>query len=223
MTDYLKLAKDYIAIAESGDSKIAAYKKAAKEIQKARDEGWSWPAIGRELGRTDSYARRLIAWSTNLSARGQLPFGGEAENERKARVHAKAVLSNPEQRRAALSSMEATELAWLAQEAQSAAARKMEGEHAESKRNAKAIRQEHPRSTSKIQEMLIGTILDSARSRVIDAVRKLVDAEDELTEKALERLRDKNEELATAVEAVDELLTGRVDWDAALAELTEGR
>lgn len=180
--------------------------------------------VGELLGKKRDWISEVLAWDaedlpTPFSHAANLRRQHLDRNERGA----KTALRDPTSRAKVIAELEPADLARLAREAEIEAARKMEGEHTESKRNAKAIRQEHPQSTSKIQEMLIGTILDSARSRVVEAVRKLVDAEGELTEKALERLQAKNEELATAVEAVDELLTGRTDWDAALAELTEGR
>lgn len=83
MTDHLARAKEYIAIAESGDAKIEAYKSAAEEIRAAMDDD---PTIGvravaSALGRSKSWVDRLVRWSTSVQDPQHPPFGGEAENQ----------------------------------------------------------------------------------------------------------------------------------------------
>lgn len=57
-TDHLANAKDYIAIAESGDAKNAAYMSAAVEI---REAGVSIREAADYLGKDKEWVRRLLA------------------------------------------------------------------------------------------------------------------------------------------------------------------
>ena len=60
--DHLVLAKKFLAIAESGDSKREAYKRAAKEIVAALDEGMSKRAVATTLGKNESFVRQIVKW-----------------------------------------------------------------------------------------------------------------------------------------------------------------
>jgi hypothetical protein len=59
---HLEEAAAFIAVAESGDAKLAAYRKAAEEIEAAKqdDPSLSNREIGRRLGKDPNYARRLL-------------------------------------------------------------------------------------------------------------------------------------------------------------------
>lgn len=79
-TDHLAKAKEYIAIAESGDAKIEAYKRAAVEI---RESGATQQKVASTLGRNQSWVQRLLAWDRDYADADNppRPFGGAAENE----------------------------------------------------------------------------------------------------------------------------------------------
>lgn len=97
-TDHLAKAKDYIAIAESGDSKLAAFRKAADEIIRARkaDHRLTWPEVGQGIGRSDRYAKHLVHWRTKGEP-GNPPFARDtAEAKGRGAVEAKRVLKDPE-------------------------------------------------------------------------------------------------------------------------------
>jgi hypothetical protein len=61
-----------------------SYRKAADEMQAAKDAGATWPEIGDGLGRSASWCRRIVSWAkTPANDRStSTPFGGEAERER---------------------------------------------------------------------------------------------------------------------------------------------
>lgn len=86
-TDHLAKARDYIAIAESGDSKIAAYKGAADEINAAKAEAkadgkrLTNAEIASQLKRPEQYVQKLSAWGRENQDPSFPPFGGPAENE----------------------------------------------------------------------------------------------------------------------------------------------
>lgn len=81
-TDHLAKARDYIAIAESGDAKNAAYMSAAIEI---RDASVSIREAQDFLGKNKEWVRRLLKWAEKFEWGGEdpshPPFGGPEENE----------------------------------------------------------------------------------------------------------------------------------------------
>jgi hypothetical protein len=135
--DHLKRAKDYIVIAESSDSKIAAYKKAADEIIKARkaDAGLGYREIDRQLGRSDSgngrYSQRLVKWRTSAARPTQLPFGGEDENARKDRGALRTILKDPEHLERVIPDLPTRALQELADRADEAVAERREARRSE--------------------------------------------------------------------------------------------
>lgn len=96
--DHLDKAAAFIAVAESGDAKIAAYVQAADEIiaaQKA-EPGLSLREVDRRLGRGVGYARMLVRWRDG--DRTHPPFGGPARNEARYRQQERQVPTEPEDR-----------------------------------------------------------------------------------------------------------------------------
>lgn len=91
--DRLERARQYLAIAESQDSKREAYLKAADEIIAAQKEGWGVRAIAREIGKSESWVRQLLEWATNAQDHTHLPFGGPENTERSHRSVAKNYLA----------------------------------------------------------------------------------------------------------------------------------
>lgn len=85
--DHLARAKDYIARGED------FYRKAAEEIVAALDADptLGYGRIGKAIGRDESWARRLVQWSTNPSPAASTPFGGADERHRKDASAAKKV------------------------------------------------------------------------------------------------------------------------------------
>jgi hypothetical protein len=101
----LERAKEYLAIAESEDSKRGAYLAAAAEIKAEKDDGMTWTQIDTVLGRGDSYGRRLVRWAYPGAGAppiaGTLPFT-EPGSRRVTRDGARNMLTDPERRREAL-------------------------------------------------------------------------------------------------------------------------
>lgn len=96
---HLAKAKDYVAIAEAGDSKIAAYYKAAGEIAAAQkaDHTLTLREVDQRNRWSNGYASKLVRWLTS-GAVGS-PFGGEEIVERDNRARTKKLLREapPEQ------------------------------------------------------------------------------------------------------------------------------
>lgn len=85
-TDHLANAREYIAIAESGDSKREAYRKAGREISAAFADGMSFTAIARELGRSDKWVGDLARWAEGALATGtDLPFERDSKDTHEIR------------------------------------------------------------------------------------------------------------------------------------------
>jgi hypothetical protein len=67
MTNHLETAREYIAIAESSDSKRAAYEHAADAVRAwiHEDPARSYRDVDRQLGTSEGYAGRLVRWRTS--------------------------------------------------------------------------------------------------------------------------------------------------------------
>jgi hypothetical protein len=91
---HLLAAAEFIAVAESGDAKRAAYEHAADEILAAQEEDpkLSLREIDRRLGRVSPYASKLVRWRKS-GAQEPHPFGGEEREESRIRWQAKRAAS----------------------------------------------------------------------------------------------------------------------------------
>jgi hypothetical protein len=80
---HLAAAVEYLAIAESGDAEKSAYEHAADEIIAAMeaDPTLGQEAIGRRVGKSRMWVRRLVAWRTSGTSSAS-PFTREAREER---------------------------------------------------------------------------------------------------------------------------------------------
>jgi hypothetical protein len=102
--NHLESAKQYLAIAESADSKREAYKAAAEEIavHKKQHPKDTWSEIAISLGKTGQYVGRLMKWRTEGYPEGTTPFtmpdpSGSKPTDRAAISHGKKVLrENPD-------------------------------------------------------------------------------------------------------------------------------
>jgi hypothetical protein len=94
-TDHLALARKYLAVAESKDSKREAYKRAAKEIVAYKNETReSDAAIAIALGggRSGKWVETLRRWARE-GFKGETPFLADGKaTERAALSHARKVL-----------------------------------------------------------------------------------------------------------------------------------
>lgn len=72
--EYIKRGEDY-------------YRKAGEEMSVAKEEGWSWAAIAREVERSEGWVRRVVSWATKPSDPTDSPFGGQEENEARYARH----------------------------------------------------------------------------------------------------------------------------------------
>jgi hypothetical protein len=93
MQDHLEKAKAFLKIAESGDSKKAAYMAAAEEIAAHMDEtGDNLTVSCKKLGRTKSTVSKLLSWrQSGYEAETPFLMDGNA-TKRAALSHTKAVL-----------------------------------------------------------------------------------------------------------------------------------
>lgn len=61
MNQHCKAAKDHIAVAESGDSKMAAYRRAAEEIEQAiNEDGLTHRQVAEQIGKSHVHVMRLL-------------------------------------------------------------------------------------------------------------------------------------------------------------------
>lgn len=108
-TDHLAKAGDYLAIAESGDSKREAYIKAGREIQAWLDE---------DPRRTQKEAARLLATNGTAITRALQAFRtGEVQfnsGSNKRGDVARKVMSDPEQARTVIAALDSKQLDTLA-------------------------------------------------------------------------------------------------------------
>jgi DNA-binding MarR family transcriptional regulator len=113
----LERAKQYLAIAESPDSKREAYVKAAEEIAAYReDTGATHRDIAISLGsvKKEQTVQKLLAWR-NSGYEAQTPFLMDAEaTKRAARSHAKTLLSDPSEATRVIASLPAEAKATVA-------------------------------------------------------------------------------------------------------------
>lgn len=111
MTDHLAKAKDYIA---KGDD---YYFKAAAEILAAKEERpeLTWVEIGRQLGRSEAWVRRLVVARNDFLKTGEFEVAQHSgSNKRDEVVH--RALTDPDRRRDAVAGLKPEEREALAVE-----------------------------------------------------------------------------------------------------------
>lgn len=92
MDERLVRAKAYLAIAESGDSKREAYKRAAKEIVAYRTETKvAYATIADALAVDRNTVRRLHDWYAK-GCPGDSPYAGKEHADNRALAHTKRIL-----------------------------------------------------------------------------------------------------------------------------------
>jgi hypothetical protein len=106
MNQHLEKAKEYLAIAESGDSKREAYRRAAGEIAAAIGEGASKSAVATANGKSRGFVRALVDWHES-GYKAETPWlADDQATTRAARSHARSVIRDPEQRRELVEALE---------------------------------------------------------------------------------------------------------------------
>ena len=103
----LDRAREFLAIAESGDAKREAYKRAAEEIAAHKAEtGDSDASLARMIGRKQPFVSKLLKWrDTGFAAATPFLMDPQA-TQRAAQSHAKRVLSDPTSRKELLDSLD---------------------------------------------------------------------------------------------------------------------
>jgi hypothetical protein len=132
-TDHLANAREYIAIAEAGDSKLEAWKHAADEIIAwiAEDPTRSYREASRRLGRGKDYCGQLVRWRTSAPDPGHLPFGGEDENEARYQRQTNTALKDPERRQAAIAALPTEQVEQIIEEAHTVVLDRVQAQKAE--------------------------------------------------------------------------------------------
>jgi len=119
----LERARQALAIAESADSKIAAYRIAAEEIAAYMEEtGATQEFLARNLGASPGTISKILRWRRQGYPEGTTPFtmadgSGPSPTQRAAQSHTRTTLADPAQRRQVLDSMPAETRAAVAREA----------------------------------------------------------------------------------------------------------
>lgn len=108
-TDHLARAKDYIAIAESGDAKNEAYRRAADAIVAS---GATQTEAATAIGRDQSWVQRLLKWQRDYAEphNAPPPFGGPDESKARYQRQAREALRDPERRRRAMAELDDADL-----------------------------------------------------------------------------------------------------------------
>jgi hypothetical protein len=83
---HLEAARGYIAVAESGDAKREAYRKAADEILAAmtEDDSLTQRKVGERIGKGHAWVGKLLRWAGSPENQG-LPFARDPENDFRAK------------------------------------------------------------------------------------------------------------------------------------------
>ena len=92
-------AKEFLAVAESRDSKREAYKRAAHEVAAAIADGMNQSSVATAVGRSKSFIEKLLTWRRS-GFKADTPWlhdGGATD--RAARSHTRRVLSEPDSAR----------------------------------------------------------------------------------------------------------------------------
>lgn len=99
MSEYLELARKYLAIAESGDSKRDAYKAAAEAIAAHKAEtGESNVVVATTIHKSEGEVRRLLKWRES-GYKADSPYLMDTNaTSRAAKSHTKKVLRDPVKR-----------------------------------------------------------------------------------------------------------------------------
>jgi transposase len=233
--DRIARAKEFLAIAESKDSKREAYIKAAEEIAAHKtDSGESNERIAIRLDKSESTIDKILQWRKS-GYEAETPFlMDEGATTRAARSHAKTVLKNSEQRTKVLDELPEEDQVEVAREilakpkVQKAFAenRKASAELTEAsgkvferveRRERARHREAFPQSGNTTEMLTITTRLNNATSAIVKSHRELQDLvltshEEEIIGEAAERAR-------TAAEILVRSLSGDTFDDDALAEL----
>lgn len=130
MTDHVAKAKDFIHIAEAGDSSQAAWIRAAQEIKLAvEQDGLSQRKVAKELGRAASWVATLLGWYEHDHDHD--PFGGPRQDLAQSKSRAKKALRDPELRRRVLSELPPAEVEAVIEDANEVALDRVRARRAE--------------------------------------------------------------------------------------------
>jgi hypothetical protein len=94
--NHLERAKEYLAIAESSDSKKEAYRAAAEEIAAAVAEGESQRTVATVLRKSQAFVLALLNWRKSGYKADTPWLADEKATTRAAKSHTRRVLSDPE-------------------------------------------------------------------------------------------------------------------------------
>jgi hypothetical protein len=176
---HCKAAKDHIDVAESGDSKTAAYRRAAEEIEKAiNEDDLTQRQVAEQIGKSQKYVDRLLR-ALRVARDSQSPFAVDWQSG-----SVTPRIPTPSAKRAEL----ATELMSdpviakaVADTRTSAASNMRKIVHAEDKeRFAKAV--EYGRRKRQVEAMPIPSLFTKIAETIGDWSNALMDIEEDLVE-----------------------------------------
>lgn len=212
---HLAAAKEYVAKGEG------FYLKAAAEMKAAKDDGATWVEIADNLGRADSWVRRIVAWyetPANDRPRAGAPFGGVEENTRKATSHARGVLREapPEQIAEMLSD---PEIRAKVSHAQDIASSNLQARSRKAERQALGERESDDLAEQQILRDAEAELF-KARRALIETLRLLNQASATLTDSWREEFLRTFDDIGAKVDLGRGLLVGALDdeLDNLLAE-----
>lgn len=114
-TSHLEEARKFIAIAESGDAKRAAYVAAAEEIAAELQLRTSQRAIARAIGKDESFVRAIIRWRESGYEADTPWLSDEKATSRAAISHTKATLRDETKTKSVLEGLTDDEVEQVAQ------------------------------------------------------------------------------------------------------------
>ncbi len=220
MNEHLERAREYLAIAESGDAKREAYKAAAEEIAAHKEEtGEANTRIATRISKDEGFVRRLLRWRDAGCPEGTTPFtmadpSGSLPTDRASVSHTRRVLREAD----------AEEVERIVESLPPAARRRLAAATDRVEDRTRRLPRPDAMDAPERSHAYVG--IDGRLATATNELRRAIDAarqhewsgeERELLEERVAELR----QLLTLIElAVTD--TADVDWDAELANLTGG-
>jgi len=221
-SEHLARAKEYLAIAESRDSKREAYIKAADEIAAHKDEKpkETNENLARFLGVTKDRVSKLLRWRES-GFKAETPYlMDDQATTRAARSHTKKVLADADERRKVLAKMPDKDKLAVANDALTELDRSEKASGRRSTRSERrANRAKAKGSPNEGLDTLVRLRLAKANRAIEDATRSAI--EGEWTDEEAERLLERVARTEGLIDVLKMALhnTDDIDWDAELAGL----
>lgn len=236
--DHLAMAKEDLAIAESGDSKREAYKRAAEHIASAVSDGTTQAVVATTIGKSREFVKAILSWresgyeaatpwlaDTEATGRAALSHTRKTLREKPEEVAAEIAeaMQTAEVRQAVAQHMPG----WTADDLAERTRQRDPAPNTDDLRRKSKEREEFERK-NKSGYLTWGEVESKtrlAKRLLAEVVTILNDSGHNLTPDMREFLSDDLDKLQAAINYARAAVTGDldIDWDAEFARLTERR